>query len=738
MPSPPRWLLAAAVFLAPRGVRGETAVHAAPAEEALEKQRGQSFDLDFDLRHVDLPDYHHPDPCNPNLDLNAHSVDHHASGLARVNTWTPPPPGFTCPPPSPPPPPVAQADNPMDFTMSSISISAAPASPPPVTGGTMIVLSGTQSRCMQEAGERDYQLDGKSTEDAPTRVCFVSNRTQDELGLHCDQSLNLPPCDFPRTSSLEKIQVPNADFTVNAGYGTTCVATKNKYKCWGTDEAGKLGLRPPAARAGHAPMADEEDMSPVDDAENLVRMEIGKAITCQLFDTGDIMCWGADIATTGAYFYYMNRLTRYGARRKVDTLADRIYFSVEGDPFVHMSVGKLHMCGVTRSGQLACAGRETTGNMASGTTGKEGSLYGVYGTPTLNTPTSNVRIVQVAAGESHTCVLTDRAYCVCFGSNKHGELGVGDTYNRRTPESLQNLKPVALGGEVLRVSAGHSFSCAEVMPLDGPPMVVRCWGKNDVGQLGQGDVEHRGDDPDDMGSDNLPPVPFHKVYDEDLQPPKGVEVGADHACVMTRDHEIKCWGSNKYSQLGVGDYLHRGPRPDDLYRYRVIDLGVGRKAFALSTGESHTCALTFLGDRPSDTVIHEDGPCLVCWGDNSAHELGYGDSYLRTNADYVGSRGVSSDLCMNVMATVLQQGVMYDSAYASGVGGAVRAEGRAVASSGSDGRPGPLTAATGVVALFAVAAVVLAVLGRRRTTEGCAPGPGADRTPAAKDELQLI
>lgn len=72
----------------------------------------------------------------------------------------------------------------------------------------------------------------------------------------------------------------------------------------------------------------------------------------------------------------------------------------------------------------------------------------------------------------------------------------------------------------------------------------QCFGKNSKGQLGQGDTDPRGDEPNQLGN-NLPPV--------DLGPgriPKAITAGCTHACVLTEGGEVACFGYNNYGQLG--------------------------------------------------------------------------------------------------------------------------------------------------------------------------------------------
>lgn len=320
-----------------------------------------------------------------------------------------------------------------------------------------------------------------------------------------------------------------------------------------------------------------------------------------------------------------------------------------------IDVGFEHVCAVTASGKVACAGH-------NGIPGRLGTGYhsSVYGEPELVPLSSNVRVMDVACGRHHTCVLTDGAAVVCWGGNNYGQLGVGDTMDRDTPEELQSLKTVPLGGPAHQVSAGKNFNCAIVSLLDEPSTKrVVCWGANTFGQLGLGDELHRGNEEGEMGSDNLPYVPYEvyvPTYATHPFPPLGeprtIDLGRHHACVLTTDDDLKCahsrapsggrpcsasaagwsgarsrlarapraraerrcWGANYHGELGLGDRAHRGNSPGELHEYRVVHVGLLHKAYAISAGEQHTCALTYewVG-RPTPAEV-PDGPCVKCWG----------------------------------------------------------------------------------------------------------------------------
>ncbi|HRI68934.1 MAG TPA: hypothetical protein PK156_32110, partial [Polyangium sp.] len=79
----------------------------------------------------------------------------------------------------------------------------------------------------------------------------------------------------------------------------------------------------------------------------------------------------------------------------------------------------------------------------------------------------------------HTCALRGNGGVLCFGLNDSGQLGLGDSMNRWTPQWV-SLPPVA------EVAAGYQFACARLVSGG-----VRCWGLNDASQLGSGKATSR-------------------------------------------------------------------------------------------------------------------------------------------------------------------------------------------------------------------------------------------------------
>ena len=217
----------------------------------------------------------------------------------------------------------------------------------------------------------------------------------------------------------------------------------------------------------------------------------------------------------------------------------------------------------------------------------------------------------VAAGNYHTCAILDDAAVKCWGYAAKGELGYGDTSTRgnQPNEMGEKLPAVELGTgrTAVSVSASYYFTCAL---LDSA--TVKCWGKNEYGELGYGDTRDRGDDSNEMG-ETLPSVELGRG-----RTAVSVSTGRVHACALLDDATVKCWGNNANGALGYGDTSDRGDVSNEMGdRLPAVDLGAGRTAVSVSASKYHVCAVL-------------DDATVKCWGFNSLFGvLGQGDKLHR-------------------------------------------------------------------------------------------------------------
>ncbi|MEK9702546.1 MAG: hypothetical protein VW829_11025, partial [Deltaproteobacteria bacterium] len=182
----------------------------------------------------------------------------------------------------------------------------------------------------------------------------------------------------------------------------------------------------------------------------------------------------------------------------------------------------------------------------------------------------------LTSGQDFSCAVLANGSVRCWGRNDYGQLGNGNLDNATTPQLVLNLSGIR------EVSAGSSHACA--LKDDG---TGRCWGRNDFGQLGNGT-------PLDYSSS--------PVSVQNLSNTRQISSGADYACALHDNGSVSCWGKNTAGQLGDGtDNNSSSP-------VSVQNLSNVRQ---IQAAQYHSCALT-------------DNGSVSCWGNNSAGQLGDG------------------------------------------------------------------------------------------------------------------
>ena len=279
--------------------------------------------------------------------------------------------------------------------------------------------------------------------------------------------------------------------------------------------------------------------------------------------------------------------------------------------FRSLAAGFGHSCALAADGSVKCWGYNALGQLGVGDIADRGDGPGEMGSalPVVDLGPGR-SATAITAGNEHTCAVLDDGSVKCWGSNIHGQLGVGDIADRGDgPGEMGSALPVVdlgPGRSATAITAGRFHTCAVLD--DGS---VKCWGWNLAGQLGVGDTADRGDEPGEMGSE-LPVVDLGAGRSA-----TAISAGANHSCAVLDDGSVKCWGWNDAGQLGVGDTALRGDGPGEMgSALPVVDLGPGRSATAISAGDEHSCA------------VLDDGS-VKCWGENGFGQLGVGDTAWR-------------------------------------------------------------------------------------------------------------
>lgn len=208
---------------------------------------------------------------------------------------------------------------------------------------------------------------------------------------------------------------------------------------------------------------------------------------------------------------------------------------------------------------------------------------------------------QIVTGANHTCAITTLGKGYCWGSNTYGSLGNNSTTNSSVPVAIDDSG--VLSGKTLKnIFAGNNYTCA--IASDG---IAYCWGKNNLGQLGDGTFVNK-------------LVPTAISMSGALAGKRLLSMaasgGAEHTCAIASDQRAYCWGSNGSGQLGNNSTINSSTPVAVVYSGALKDKTI--KSISTSGIIGHTCVIA------SDSQAY-------CWGNNNLGLLGDGT----TNTSYV-------------------------------------------------------------------------------------------------------
>lgn len=352
------------------------------------------------------------------------------------------------------------------------------------------------------------------------------------------------------TQRLTPVDVTGADRfeAVSMGFMHTCaLTTASTVACWGHNYNGQLGDGTSTRRLVPTPVATI--------GVGARAIASGHHHSCAIDASSTVQCWGEN---------------RYGQLGDGSTNDHALPAPVAGlaAGAAVVVAGRDHSCAINSSGGVECWGENGSGQLGDGSTTQREAPVGVVGLA------SGVRAL--AAGSYHTCALLQAGGVKCWGDNWSGELGTGTAGDVQTSP----VDVAGLGTGVHAISASSDMTCAATDagaakcwgygiigdgnpsgPAPAPVDVaglssgvvaitqgdlhvcaqlaagVRCWGRNDYGQLGDGSRETR-----------LVPTDVVGIVDA----VDAISAGSQSTCALMTGGTVKCWGQNSAGQLGDG------------------------------------------------------------------------------------------------------------------------------------------------------------------------------------------
>ena len=253
-------------------------------------------------------------------------------------------------------------------------------------------------------------------------------------------------------------------------------------------------------------------------------------------------------------------------------------------------------CAIYDNGSLYCWGRNDHGQLGLGyTSGREEvPRYVDLGAGrTITSMDIGDSGAEGWAPNSHSCAVLDNGELVCWGANGDGQLGLGNTSMNGVWEPT--TVNVGSGLTTISVAVSNAATCALLSDHS-----VKCWGKNNDGQLGLGNSS---------SNDVLTP---HLVTFSGSSNPISLHAGRNEFCAQLDNGSAACWGGNADGQFGVGNITSQNSPLS-------LTLPTGRTVASISASKDFICMTL-------------DNGSIVCAGRNAEYQLGQGTQSARESS----------------------------------------------------------------------------------------------------------
>ncbi|XP_046455571.1 probable E3 ubiquitin-protein ligase HERC4 isoform X2 [Daphnia pulex] len=339
--------------------------------------------------------------------------------------------------------------------------------------------------------------------------------------------------------------------------------------CWGRMKHGELGLGGLEEEIITSPR-----VSPFTLVDDIVQVGCGENHTILVMKDGKLFSFG------------LNDYGQLGHGRS-RTRAEPVD-GLEAHNITQVACGAQHTLAQNEWGEVFAWGSNSNGQL--GLNVEESMMP----TPKMVKSLATKQVVQIACGRSHSMALTNVGEIYCWGSNSHGQLGLGSS---GTPETKPCLVKLLQGIPISHISCGADFSFAVT-----PSGAVYGWGKNSFGQLGLGDTVDR------PQPTQLKSLRFQRVT--------YIRCGMDHTAALTRDGGVFTFGAGMYGQLGhctsANEMLPR--KVLELMGTTVTQICCGRchtLAFVPSKGRIYAFGLGGSGQLGTKSTANVNSPQLV-------------------------------------------------------------------------------------------------------------------------------
>jgi alpha-tubulin suppressor-like RCC1 family protein len=319
--------------------------------------------------------------------------------------------------------------------------------------------------------------------------------------------------------------------------------------------------------------------------EPFVQVTAGIAHTCGITGKGKAFCWGSDSDGQLGDDAIL-------ADKPTPTAVDTTNLSADDKAFVQIAAGGYHTCGITGKGKAFCWGYDDDGELGDDATPADKPIPTAV--DTTNLPAGDKAFVRIATGVDHSCGITGKGKAFCWGYDGYGQLGDDATLaDKHVPAAVDTTNLPADDKAFVQLAAGGGHVCG----ITGKGKAF-CWGSDSDGQLGDDAPLADKPTPTAVDTTNLPAD--DKAFVQ-------LAAGGYHTCGVTGKGKAFCWGYDGSGALGDDATPADKPTPTAV---DTTNLAADDKAFVqLATGYFHTCGFTGKGKA-------------FCWGNDGDGELG--------------------------------------------------------------------------------------------------------------------
>ena len=338
---------------------------------------------------------------------------------------------------------------------------------------------------------------------------------------------------------------------VGAGQAFSCgLSGSGAVNCWGWNERGRLGR----GTSGNTSVPTPGLVAGL--GSGVAGIAVGREAACALMATTEVMCWG------------YNWLNALGDGTTTDRTTPVYVLAGAGTRLtgaVSLTTGNNYGCARLVTTEVRCWGMNGYPVIGDGTTTNR-----AYATPTVatgqaagGTPLAGVASLAPTGGNTYmTCARMLVGGVKCWGQGYQGDGGTNAGAMNTTPvdaTSVAGAVAVAIGGE-------YGEAC--VIVSGG----AKCWGKNELGQVGDGSTTNRPSAMDVSGLSSGVTAITH---------------GDGFACAVLSTSEVRCWGANGNGQLGDGTSVASTTPVSVKVNVSTNLTGV----VSIEAGDQHVCAV---------------------------------------------------------------------------------------------------------------------------------------------------